>query len=63
VFAVESGSTAATTVALEFGAIQKRDLSLKQPLDINKGFTESRTTMIIKKGESHFIEDITSTET
>ncbi len=40
----------------------KRDLSLNSPLDVNKGFTESRTTLTIDAGEKYFIEDITSTE-
>jgi hypothetical protein len=35
---------------------------LVTPLDANKGFTESRTTLTLLKSASHFIEDITSTE-
>lgn len=42
--------------------IEKRDLSLITPLNIEKGFDECRTTLILKKGELHSIEDITSTE-
>ena len=36
---------------------------MNSPLDVNKGFTESRTTLTMVAGEKHFIEDITSTET
>lgn len=47
---------------LDVGPIQKRDLSLKKPLDVDKGFTESRTTALIEKGGLTHVEDITSTE-
>jgi hypothetical protein len=49
-------------VDLHVDAIQKRDLSLTKSLDSNKGFTESRTTIKLNKGEIHFVDDITSTE-
>jgi len=39
-----------------------RDLTLKKALDENKGLTESRISLSLKKGEADFIEDITSSE-
>lgn len=39
-----------------------RDLTLKKALDENKGLTESRISLSLRKGDSDFIEDITSSE-
>lgn len=55
-------SVASRQVSLQANNIQKRDLSLTQSLDNDKGFTESRTNVNIEKHETHFIDDITSTE-
>eukprot|EP00347_Sterkiella_histriomuscorum_P022623 403337784 len=62
ILVVDRQSVASKNVDLEIKNIQKRDLSLVKPLDVEKGFTESRLTQCILSGESHFIEDITSTE-
>ena len=62
VVAVDSSSVAQRQVNLQVNSIQKRDLSLTQPLDSEKGFTESRTNVNIEKHGDHFIDDITSTE-
>lgn len=40
----------------------KRDLSLKKSLDQNKGLTQSRIKKCMQKGQTDFIEDITSSE-
>ena len=40
----------------------KRNLALSNPLDHRRVFTESRNTSTVLKLESHFVEDITSTE-
>jgi hypothetical protein len=42
--------------------IEKRDLSLTNPLDQTKYYNEVRNAELLKKGSSHIIEDITSTE-
>ena len=47
--------------------VQKRDLSLAKSLspggiEDKKGFTESRMKFEVLKGETHVVEDITSTE-
>lgn len=40
----------------------KRDLSLKKSLNQEKGITQSRQHKCLEKGQSDFIEDITSSE-
>jgi hypothetical protein len=42
--------------------IEKRDLSLANSLDPTKYYNEVRNAEVLKKGSSHIIEDITSTE-
>ena len=41
--------------------VEKRDLSLSNPLDPTKYYNEMRNSLVLRKGESHGIEDITST--
>lgn len=40
----------------------KRDLSLKKSLNESKGLTQSRVHKCLEKGQSEFVEDITSSE-
>jgi hypothetical protein len=49
-------------VASSQSELEKRDLSLSQPLDPEKYYNEMRNTVLLRKGESHVIEDITSTD-
>ncbi|CDW90653.1 UNKNOWN [Stylonychia lemnae] len=62
ILVIDKNSVAQKQLDLALNQIQKRDLSLNQPLDTSKGYTESRATLSIMKDETHFIEDITSTE-
>jgi hypothetical protein len=66
ILALDLNSVAQRQVDLEAEPTAKRDLSLMQCLSASdntkKGFTESRTTVELIKGETHQIEDITSTE-
>ena len=55
-----SQSNVDVTSALE--EIEKRDLSLSAPLDPNKHYNEMRNTELLRNGDSHVIEDITSTD-
>eukprot|EP00347_Sterkiella_histriomuscorum_P016748 403352004 len=49
-------------IPLENLSIPRRDLSLNQTLETEKGFTESRTSQILQNSEQNQVEDITSTE-
>lgn len=65
ILAIDMNSVAQRQIDLdEIQPTSKRDLSLTKSLPTagNKGFTESRTTIELTKGEVHSIEDITSTE-
>lgn len=62
VFACDKGAAAQKLVDLPVGQIPKRNLALSMPLDENKVYTESRNTSTVLKYESHFIQDMTSTE-
>ena len=55
-----SQSTVDVGSALE--EIEKRDLSLSTPLNPNKHYNEMRNTELLKTGDGHVIEDITSTD-
>lgn len=59
---VDKGVTASQFVDLPKCSIERKDLTLAKPLDPSKGFTDSRTTKVLKKHDTHLIEDITSTE-
>lgn len=59
---MDRDSVATTQADLEAPPVTKRDLALRKTLDVSRGFTESRSTKNLLAGESHFIEDITSTE-
>lgn len=70
VIAIDQNSVAQRQIDLASATASppKRDLSLGKSLspggqEDRKGFTESRMKFEIGKGESHVIEDITSTET
>ena len=65
VLAVDLHSIALRQVDIEGAlATQKRDLSLNQSLstDGQKGFSESRMTVEVVKGDTYSIDDITSSE-
>jgi hypothetical protein len=62
VVALDDSSVAQKNLDLESLQVHKRDLALVDSLDSEKGFNESRTTLLMEKSEKHFIEDITSTE-
>lgn len=55
-----SQSVVDITSALE--DIERRDLSLSNPLNPEKYYNEMRNTELLRKEESHAIEDITSTD-
>ena len=62
ILAIDTSSVAQKCYDLPVNQILTRDLSLGKVLDVSKGFTESRTTHVLLKGEEYSIEDINSTE-
>jgi hypothetical protein len=62
VLACDKGTVAQKLVDLPVSPFSKRNLSLSNPLNKEKGYNEARNTATVQKLESHFIEDINSTE-
>ena len=62
IIAVDKNSLAHYLQPLTGSQIEKRDLSLAKPLEVEKAFSEMRTTKCIEKYGSFVIEDFVSTE-
>ena len=63
ILAVDDNTVAESSVDVltALDKIEKRDLSLSNPLDPSKYYNEMRNSLVLRKDESHEIEDITST--
>ena len=61
IIAVDESSVCDETISLKNNKIQKKNLSLNQPLDSTKFFSEIRTTELLLNGSQFDINDITST--
>jgi hypothetical protein len=64
VLAMDDNSVTQSTIDIpsSIEEIEKRDLSLSTPLNAEKYYNEMRNTEILKKSDTHVIEDITSTD-
>ena len=63
ILAVDDNTVAESSVDVltALDKIEKRDLSLSNPLDPSKYYNEMRNSLVLRKDESHEIDDITST--
>ena len=63
---IATNNKASTQVIADIGSasaeIEKRNLSLTEPLDSNKYFNEVRNTDLVMNRSTYNIQDITSTE-
>eukprot|EP01022_Parablepharisma_sp_SALTPOND_P023502 TRINITY_DN4_c0_g1_i6.p1 TRINITY_DN4_c0_g1~~TRINITY_DN4_c0_g1_i6.p1 ORF type:complete len:2304 (-),score=338.43 TRINITY_DN4_c0_g1_i6:3914-10825(-) len=62
ILAVDKGSVAHYLHPFSGTKIDKRDLSLAKALDIEKSYSEMRTTKCVEKYDTYLIDDITSTD-